>query len=84
MSANRYDVVLLGHQGLAYLRKTVEKSKTPHAITVMDLFTLYEEYSKPYDPKIFVFNHFLLFGVEKFDNAAFISDFSRRDFVRFF
>lgn len=84
LSRNRYDVVLLGHQGLAYLRRTVEKSGIPCAITVMDLFTLYREYANPYHPKFFVFNHFLLRGVKKFANAAFISDFSRRDFVRFF
>ena len=62
----------------------MEKSKIPFAITVMDLFTLYEEYSNRFDPKFFVFNHFLLGEVRNFANAAFISDFSRRDFERFF
>lgn len=66
------------------MRRTLEKSGVPFAVTVMDLFTLYPEYSNRFDPKFFVFNRFFLGGVEKFENAAFISDFSRRDFVRFF
>ncbi|MFB0965111.1 MAG: hypothetical protein QMC36_05500 [Patescibacteria group bacterium] len=84
MAKNRYDAVLLGHQGLAYLLPIVKKSGIPFAITVMDLFTLYDEYSNKRDPKFFIFNNCMLTKAKDFENVAFISDFSRRDYVRFF
>lgn len=84
LAAKRYDAVLLGHQGLAYLRGVVKVSGTPCVLTVFDLFALYPEYSPSLDPRYFVFRNFFLRQVRNFENIAFSSHFTERDFERLY
>lgn len=79
-----YDVVLLGHQGLAYLRRTVEYAGAPAVLVAFDFFTLYPQYASRWNPKYFVFNRLLLAEAGKFENVVFSSKFTERDFERFF
>lgn len=84
LARNRYDVVLLGHQGLAHLRKTTESSGIPTVLTVFDLFALYDQYSPWWDARFLVFNHCFLGQAKNFANVAFSSAFTLRDYQRFF
>ena len=77
----KYTHIILWHQWLAYLwKKLQEEYKT--IIIVHDLFTLYDDKKKWVDE--FIYNNFLLKWVNKMKNIVFISEFTKKDYEKYF
>lgn len=76
----KYTHIILGHQWLAYLWKSLQK-KIKTIIVVHDLFTLYWDKSGIDE---LIYNTFLLKWIDKIKNIVFISDFTKNDFDRYY
>ena len=76
----KYTHVILWHQWLAYLWKSLQK-KIKSTIIIHDLFTLYWDKNGIDE---FIYNHFLLKGINKIKNFVFISEFTKNDYERFY
>lgn len=76
-----YTHIILWHQWLAYLwKKLQDKYKT--IIIVHDLFTLYDDKKKWVDE--FIYNNFLLKWIDRIKNIVFISEFTKKDYEKYF
>ena len=76
----KYTHVILWHQWLAYLWKSLQR-KTKTMIIVHDLFTLY--WDKSWIDEL-IYNNFLLKWIDKIKNIVFISEFTKNDFEKYY
>jgi len=76
----KYTHIILWHQWLAYLWKTLQK-KAKTVIIVHDLFTLYWDKSGLDE---LIYNNFLLKWLDKIKNIVFISEFTKNDFEKYY
>ena len=76
----KYTHIILWHQWLAYLWKSLQK-KIKTTIIVHDLFTLYWDKSGLDE---FIYNNFLLKWIDKIKNIVFISEFTKNDFEKYY
>lgn len=81
LAKEKYDAVILGHQWMAYLSKSLSRLPVKLSIVVDDLFPLYD-YVHGFG--FFLYNHVLLAGLSKIKNMVFISDFTKEDYVKFY
>lgn len=76
----KYTHIILWHQWLAYLWKTLQ-TNVKTTIIVHDLFTLY--WNKRGMDEL-IYNHFLLKWIDKIKNIVFISEFTKNDFEKYY
>jgi len=77
----QYDVVILWHQGLAYISQTISSINQKFLIIVDDLFPLYD-YAQSLD--IYIYKKFLLKTLGSIKNMVFISDFTKNDYEKYY
>lgn len=76
----KYTHIILWHQWLAYLWKSLQK-KIKTTIIIHDLFTLYWDKNGIDE---LIYNNFLLKWVDKIKNIVFISEFTKNDFEKYY
>lgn len=77
----KYTHIILWHQWLAYLWESLQKSGFKVTIIIHDLFTLYWD---RHGIDEFIYNRFLLNKIDKIKNLVFISEFTEKDYERFY
>ncbi len=76
----KYTHIILGHQWLAYLWKSLQK-RIKTMIIVHDLFTLYWDKNGVDE---LIYNNLLLRWIDKIKNIVFISEFTKNDFEKYY
>lgn len=82
LNKNRYDVVILWHQWLAYLYKPLSTLTINLMIIVDDLFPLYKSVYAGLN--YLIYRRFLLNHLSEFKNMVFISNFTKNDYIKFY
>ncbi len=81
ISKEKYDIVILWHQWLAYLSSTLSTLNVNYLIIVDDLFSLYE-YAKWVN--VLIYNKLLLKNLKNIENISFISDYTKHDYEHYY
>ena len=76
-----YTHVILGHQFMSYLYPALSKINIKRIIIIHDLCLLYKEKKDVWD---IIYTKLLMKDLDKYENLAFISDFTKNDYIKYY